>query len=73
MALHARALGLKSAAVLFPQPITPLVQQRLREQLGAGVQLFPCRTYLHAPWQRYQALQTARRTVQRSQLETSLS
>lgn len=63
MALHARALGLKSAAVLFPQPITPLVQQRLREQLGAGVQLFPCRTYLHAPWQRYQALQTARRAV----------
>lgn len=61
MALHARALGLASAAVLFPQPITPLVQQRLREQLGSGVQLFPCRTYLHAPWQRYQALQTARR------------
>jgi D-cysteine desulfhydrase len=50
-----RALGYDVSAVLYPQPVTPLVRGRLREQLGAGVRLWLCPSYLHVPLQRARA------------------
>lgn len=53
--LFGRALGYEVAAVLYPQPLTPLVRQRLREQLGAGVQLWLSPSYLQVPLLRTRA------------------
>ena len=53
--LFGRALGYEVSAVLYPQPVTPLVQARLREQLGAGMRLFVSRSYLHVPLMRARA------------------
>jgi D-cysteine desulfhydrase len=53
--IYGSALGYQVAAVLYPQPITPLVVDRLHEQLGAGVQLFPSPSYLLVPWARARA------------------
>lgn len=53
--LFGRALGYEVSAVLYPQPVTPLVQARLREQLGAGMRLFVSPSYLHVPLLRARA------------------
>lgn len=53
--LFGRELGYEVAAVLYPQPVTPLVHDRLREQLGAGIRLWPSPSYLQVPFLRLQA------------------
>lgn len=58
--LFGRALGFEVSAVLYPQPLTPLVRDRLREQLGAGMRLWPCPTYLHVPLLRRRARREGR-------------
>ena len=53
--LFGRALGYEVSAVLYPQPLTPLVRRRLREQLGAGVRLWLSPSYLQVPLLRARA------------------
>jgi D-cysteine desulfhydrase len=53
--LFGRALGYEVAAVLYPQPLTALVRDRLYEQLGAGVRLWVCPSYLQVPLLRRRA------------------
>ena len=53
--LFGRALGYEVAAVLYPQPLTALVRDRLHEQLGADMRLWVCPSYLQVPLLRAQA------------------
>jgi D-cysteine desulfhydrase len=50
-AVHAAALGLKTRAVVFPQPVTAEVRKSLELALALGVRLFPCPTRLLVPAQ----------------------
>lgn len=53
--LFGRALGYEVAAVLYPQPLTALVRDRLYEQLGADMRLWVCPSYLQVPLLRARA------------------
>lgn len=53
--LFGRALGYEVAAVLYPQPLTALVRDRLHEQLGADMRLWVCPSYLQVPLLRARA------------------
>ncbi len=53
--IYGRALGYSVSAVLYPQPLLARVGSSLQAQLGAGMRLHLCRSYLHLPWQFLQA------------------
>jgi D-cysteine desulfhydrase len=48
--IFGKALGLGVRGILVPQPSTPHVLANLRADIGAGVQLVPCLTWLGAAW-----------------------
>lgn len=48
-ALYGRALGCEVEAVVFPQPPGAWVTRSVAAQLGAGLTLLPCRSYLGLP------------------------
>ncbi len=50
-ALYCRALGLRCAAVVLPQPPTEHARDTARLSLAAGAHLFPTRGLLDVPWQ----------------------
>ncbi|HET7542670.1 MAG TPA: pyridoxal-phosphate dependent enzyme [Polyangiaceae bacterium] len=50
LTLFARAAGLRSAALVFPQPRTPHVVDTLRAALGLGLELQPVQHAALVPW-----------------------